>query len=115
MTFSRFEELVKEKHPQAKLFKHGEFAGSKINVAIIFNGEHGRVYNYNGTYCDVLNKLGIKAVYKHNYDSAKATLERYIQDNGTECVFTGETLDNTEQIASWTAIVQDMETNCVIV
>ena len=115
MTFSRFEEVVKEKYPQARLFKHGEFAGSKINVAIIFNGEHGKVYNYNGTYCDVLNRLGIKAVYKHNYDSAKATLERYIRDNGKTCVFSGKPFDHSVQIALWTEIVQEMTDNCVIV
>jgi hypothetical protein len=117
MTFARFEELVKAKHPDAEIFKHGEFAGNKINVAVIFHknsfGE-GKVYQYNGTYCEVLNRLGVKAIYKHDLDSAIATLEQYIRTNGEDDWF-GGVIDNTAKIAEWTARVADYEANFVIV
>lgn len=115
MTFTRFKKLVKEKYPKATLFKHGEFAGNKINVAIIFNGKHGKTYQYNGTYCEVLNKLGIKAIYKHDFENAKNTLARYIKDNGTKSVFFNNICDYTKEIATWTEKVKDFETNYIIV
>lgn len=79
MTFAKFEELVKGKHPNAKVFKHGEFSGNKINVGICFeyveNSKFNDTYQYNGTYCEVLNRLGINAIYKHDYDALVLALE----------------------------------------
>ena len=99
MTFTRFEELVKEKHPKARIFSHGEYAGNKINVTIIFNGTNNeKVYQYNGTYCEVLNKLGIKAIYKHDYENLKSTLESYKEKNGTKCPFFGTVYDYNDRI-----------------
>ena len=115
MTFSKFEELVKEKHPNATIFKHGEFAGNKINVAIIFNGEHGKVYQYNGTYCEVLNRLGVKAIYKHDYDGLVSALERYKKMNGTTNIFFGDVVDYSREIEEYTNRLNDVVANYVIV
>lgn len=115
MTFSKFEELVKEKHPNATVFKHGEFAGNKINVAIIFNGEHGKVYRYNGTYCEVLNRLGVKAIYKHDYNALVSALERYKKMNGTTNIFSGVIVDYSRKIEEYTNRLNDVNANYVIV
>ena len=115
MTFSKFEELVKEKHPNIRLFKHGKFAGNKINVAIIFNGEHGKVYQYNGTYCEVLNRLGVKAIYKHNYNALVSAHERYKERNGTKNIFTGDTIDYSKEIEEYTNRINNIQANYVIV
>lgn len=115
MTFARFEELVKEKHPEAELFKHGEFAGNKINVAIIFN-PNGKVYKYNGTYCEVLNRLGVKAIYKHDLENVKNTLKLYIKSNGKEDGFGfGIVYDYTDRIKEMQEQIANYETNYVIV
>ena len=73
MTFKNFKEIVNQKYPDAEVFKHGDFAGNAINVTVIFT-PNGRAYQYNGNYCEVLNKLGIKAIYKHQYESKKREL-----------------------------------------
>lgn len=113
MTFKRFEEIVKGKYPEAELFAHGEFSGNKINVAIVFE-PHGKVYKYNGTYCEVLNRIGIKAIYKHDLESYRATLEMFKRTNGTEGFF-GEVIDNTESIANIERDIADFEQNYIIV
>lgn len=115
MTFSKFEELVKEKQPNATIFKHGEFAGNKINVAIIFNGEHGKVYQYNGTYCEVLNRLGVKAIYKHDYNALVSALERCKKMNGTTDIFSGGIVDYSKEIEEYTNRLNDVNANYVIV
>ena len=115
MTFSKFEKLVKGKHPNATIFKHGEFAGNKINVAIIFNGEHGKVYQYNGTYCEVLNRLGVKAIYKHDYNALVSALERYKKKNGTTNIFSGVIVDYSREIEECTNRLNDVVANYVIV
>ena len=115
MTFNNFEQIVKKHYPNCKLFKHGEFAGNKINVAVIFNGEHGRVYKYNGTYCDVLNRLGIKAIYEHNYQSYKNALEVAKRTHGKKNPFFGGTMDNSREIEEYTNYLNDIEQNYVII
>ena len=115
MTFSKFEELVKEKHPNATIFKHGELAGNKINVAIIFNGEHGKVYQYNGTYCEVLNRLGVKAIYKHDYNALVSALENAKKRNGTKNIFFGGIVDYSKEIEEYTNRLNDVNANYVIV
>lgn len=115
MTFAKFEELVKEKHPNATLFKHGEFAGNKINVGIIFNGEHGKVYQYNGTYCEVLNRLGVRAIYKHDYNALVSALENAKKRNCTENIFFGGIIDCSREIEEYTNRLNDVNANYVIV
>lgn len=116
MTFKNFTEVVKQKYPKAVIYPHGKFAGNKINVTIVFNGtNHEKVYQYNGTYCEVLNKLGIKAFYKHNYGIMKSTLERYKEENGTVCPLFGITYNYDDAIKQLTAEIEDIEKNYIIV
>jgi hypothetical protein len=114
MTFRAFEQLVKAKYPEAEIFRHGEFAGNKINVAIVFT-PHTKVYKYNGTYCDVLNRLGIKAIYSHDLENARRYLQHLKDTNGEENIFTGEAMDYTEDIAEYTARIETYEKEYVIV
>ena len=119
MTFAKFEELVKEKHPNARLFKHGKFAGSKINVGVCFNyvenSKFNKTYQYNGTYCEVLNRLGVKAMYKHDYDGLVFALERYKKMNGTTNIFFDDVLDYSREIEEYTNRLNDVNANYVIV
>lgn len=116
MTFERFENLVKDKHPNARIFKHGEYAGNKINVAIIFNGTYNeKVYKYNGTYCEVLNKLGIKAIYKHDYDAIVSSLEFFKKRNGSINMFSKRAVDYYREIEECIDRLHDIDANYVIV
>jgi hypothetical protein len=114
MTFATFETLVKKKHPAVEIFKHGEFAGSKINVAIVFK-PNGKVYQYNGTYCEVLNKLGIPSIYKHDYEAAVSTLTKYKALHGTQDEFFGIVFDYSREIEEHTNRLNDFEQNYIIV
>lgn len=91
MTFAKFEELVKRQHPNARVFKHGEFAGNKINIGVCFdyveNSKFNNTYQYKGTYCEVPNRLGIKAIYKHDYKALVSNLETAKKRNGTKKYF----------------------------
>lgn len=113
MTFKRFEEIVKGKYPKAEVFSHGEFAGNKVNVAVIFE-PNTRVYKYNGTYCEVLNKIGIKAIYKHDLENVRGVVEMLKRSNGTKGFF-GDIIDNTEMIAKYEVDIANYEQNYIIV
>lgn len=115
MTFAKFEEIIKNRYPGVTVFQHGEFAGNKVNVSIIFDGEHGRVYQYNGTYCEVLNKLGINVIYKHNYQALVSALERARRENGKTDIFFGGVVDTTKDIEEYTRRLQEIELNYIIV
>ena len=109
MKFVDFENIVKSKYPNAEVFKHGEFAGSKINVAVIFDATNplAKVYKYNGTYVDVLKRLGFKACYRHDVNSVEKTIEMLKRTNGKEGFF-GDIIDNTENILKYQKILDDM-------
>lgn len=117
MTFDRFEQLVKAKYPGVKLFPHGKFAEgvkSKINVGVIFH-ENSKVYTYNGTYCEVLNRLGIKAIYKHDLKAAEEHLEYAKNTNGRENIFSGKIIDKTAEIEELKTLLNDYYTNYIVV
>jgi len=113
MTFTEIETIVKNKHPQAEVFKHGEFAGNKINVAVIFTPQ-SKVYQYNGTYCEVLNKLGFKAIYKHNLEAVKNALAKAKTEHGTKYEFFGLEIDNTEEIARLKSDLKEYESYIIV-
>ena len=113
MTFTEFEAIVKSKFPQAEIFKHGEFAGNKINVAVIFTPQ-SKAYKYNGTYCEVLNKLGFEAIYKHNLEAVKNSLAKAKAEHGTRDDFFGLEVDNTEEIARLEAELKEYERYIVV-
>ena len=113
MTFTEFEVIVKNKYPQAEVFKHGEFVGNKINVAVIFTPQ-SKVYKYNGTYCEVLNKLGFKAIYKHNLEAVKNALAKAKAEHGTQDEFFGLEIDNTEDITRLEADLKEYESYIVV-
>ena len=78
MTFKTFEGIVKEHRPEIEVAPHGQYLGvvNSVSVAVIFNPPHGKVYHYNGTYCDVLNRLGIKACYRSQLNTLQENLKR---------------------------------------
>ena len=115
MQFKEFERLVKEKHPNAEVTAHGKFGGdSKIGVTVIFE-PMGKCYHYNGTYCEVLNRLGIKAVYRHDYENTKRVLEKMRRDHGTRNYWFGGIIDYTLEIASFEEQIKEYENEYIII
>ncbi len=113
MTFKSFESIVKERYPSAEVFSHGAFAGSKINVTVIFK-PNGRCYSYNGTYCSVLNRIGIKAITKIDLWNYELSLNHLIESDGKESIF-GDILDNTQEIERLKREIADYKQNYIIV
>lgn len=60
LTYTECCEIFLVKYPNGKLFKHNEMA--QCDVGIKFE-ENSRVYNYNGSYYEVMIKLGLEKEY----------------------------------------------------
>ena len=97
MTFTKFEELLHTKYPEASACMHGKFAQTEHNnkVEIHFN-KFSKCYLYYGSYIQILNRLGIKTVYKADIDMKKAEIARLREENGQpNPFFEGDLIDNT--------------------
>lgn len=122
MTFKRFAEIVKENRPEITVFQHGTYAEEKTNfaVSVIFNQgqpNESRVYQYNGSYVDVLNKLHINAVEKKFIDNIKHILQELVAANGKEeeDIF-GDTyiVNNDAEIANYTDLLKKYESYIIV-
>ena len=114
MTFKEFEAIVKTRHPNATVYKHGAWSGAKINVGVEFNPPYGKVYKYQGSYCYVLNRLGIRAMYEHDLACFEKQLELHKKHHGEIDIF-GNLIDNTERIATLEKYIQDVKATYIIV
>lgn len=114
MTFEKFKEIIKSNRPEIEVFQHGEFTNkSTLSVGVMYN-PNGKIYTYTGTYCDVLNKLGIKTTTKSYVDSIKSTIDMYIRTNGEDGFF-GVPMDNMEEIIKYEKELENIEKNYIIV
>lgn len=115
MTFKQFEQIVRERRPDVEVFQHGNFTNkTTLSVAVIFNGGKSKTYLYHGSYVDVLNRLGIKAVTKAGVQTLQNALQRCKELNGTKAFF-GRVQDFTEEIAYYEEELADIRENCIIV
>lgn len=123
MTFKRFEEIVKANRPEITVFQHGTFAEEKTNfaVSVVFNQgqpNESKVYQYKGSYVDVLNKLHINVVEKKYVDNLRHILQELIDSNGKEeeDIFGEGTyvIDNTDEINNYTNILKQYESYIVV-
>lgn len=101
MTFEQFKKTVEGYRNDIIVSKHGEFCNnsSKNTLGVIFikNGKKSKVYNYSGTYSEILTKLNIPHATRDRIETVKRTLASLIEENGIEDFF-GEVIDNTEEI-----------------
>lgn len=86
-----------------------------IFLNVCYNIYNGKIYQYNGTYCEVLNRLGVKAIYKHDYNALVSALEGYKKMNGTTNIFSGIVVDYSREIEEYTNRLNDVNANYVIV
>lgn len=101
MTFEQFKKAVENYRNDIIISKHGEFCNnsSKNTLGVIFikNGKKSKVYNYSGTYSEILTKLNIPHATRDRIDTVKQTLAKLMEEHGEEDFF-GEVIDNTEEI-----------------
>lgn len=76
MTEAKANEIFRTKYPDGEICRRN--STSAENKYWVTFKPNSKVYYYSCTsYAELLNKLGFEVVYKHNIESAKATLERY--------------------------------------
>lgn len=122
MTFKRFEEIVKAYRPEVTVHKHNTYAEEKSNfcVFVVFNEgtpNESRVYKYNGSYIDVLNKLHINTVEQKYVDSVKRRLAELEAEHGTEVEdLFGDTYiaDNTDDINRYRKMLDEYESYVIV-
>ncbi len=105
MTFKEFEVTVKHFRNDVKVSAHGEYSNNKCGntLGVIFinkDGRESRVYDYSGTYSQVLAKLGITEFYTDDMIvNLDEQINRYSSMNGKKNLFTREPMDYTDKIA----------------
>lgn len=103
MTYQKFKAIAEKYRPDIKVSQHGDYCTgkSKYTLGIVFyrDGKESRVYNYSGTYADILNRLGIPVITESAYKTVINSLETYKKLHGTICEFFGDIIDYSEQIA----------------
>lgn len=92
MTFKTFEKIAAIHRPDVRVSSHGDYCNnkSKNTLGIVFikaDGSESRVYDYHGTYAEILNKLKIQVVTKSDIASLEAELKTYEDLDGQESIF----------------------------
>lgn len=124
MTFETFEKIASTHRPDIIVSKHGDYCNnrSKNTLGIIFikpDGKQSRVYDYHGTYAEILNKLKIQVVTKSDIASIEAQLAYYEKKHGKKKIFVfdgeSEINDFTKEIADTKARLQYYLTSSEVV
>lgn len=118
MTFQKFKAIAESFRPDVKVSQHGDYCTgkSKYTLGIIFcqDGKKSKVYDYSGTYADILRRLGIQVITKSDYLTTKSQLEYYKENHGTMCPFFGIINDYSEQIKEYEEKLKYYDSNKVV-
>lgn len=121
MTFKKFEELFLNEYPNGEVVAHGKFGGTENNnkVAVVFDADKSRkVYEYYGSYQTILNRLGIKVLYKGDVEQAKRQLAYYKENDGKPNIFSlfnKKPMDYSKEIAEYEQYLSDIENGKYII
>ena len=110
MTFDQFRKIAIENANIEDVSKHGDNE-YETKVAVIFKGGN-KVYYYDGSYADILRKLGVAVWTKNEYKSAKSHLAM-IESMGGRTLF-GISENSLREIEQWRKVVNDMENGIII-
>lgn len=115
MTFETFKKIAESHRSDIIVSKHGEYCSnkSKNTLGIIFvkNGKQSKVYDYSGTYAEILNKLDIPTVTSTDYATAKAQLDYYKKYHGTSGFFSDEVFDFSKEIQEYEQKIAEYESD----
>ena len=114
MTFKQFEATVKHFRNDVIVSQHGAFCNndSKITLGIIFikDGKESKVYDFSGTYSEVLNKLDIFKFYEDSdINFINNEIERLENGNGKKDLFFGLLIDNSAKIEELKTRLESMK------
>jgi hypothetical protein len=109
MTFKTFKKIASKYRPDVRVSRHGDYCNnrSKNTLGIVFvkaDGSESRVYDYHGTYAEILNKLNIKVVTVSDIASLKAEIVCYKNLNGQESIF-----DDDDTVSDFSKEIADLE------
>lgn len=111
MTFKKFLTIVSANRPDAVVHPHGKFGGVP-DVAIYFvnpDGKQSKVYNYCGSYAEILHKLGIEFVTETDIITVKHKIEQLKKNHGKIGLFTKKPIDYSEEIKKYSEILNRLE------
>lgn len=100
MQYKQFKALVLANCPDVKcVSKHGDFCNnpSKNTLGVMFKNSN-RVYDYSGTYFQILNQLGYKCTTQEDIDITEGALKALERNHGAKGLF-GKVIDNSSTIA----------------
>lgn len=115
MTFETFKKIAESHRSDIIVSIHGDYCynKSKNTLGIIFikDGKKSKVYDYSGTYAEILNKLGVPTITKSDYITAKKQLEYYKEHHGSIGFFTDEVFNFTEEIRQYEQKITEYESD----
>ena len=119
MEFRDFEATMAKFRPDVKVFPHGTYAECRKNrkVSVIFNygkPNESRVYDYYGSYADILRRFDIQCMNKDEYSEMLQRLESRKQWHGKKGFF-GGIVDYSEEIAKIEEKIADVESGKILV
>jgi len=116
MTFKQFENTVKHFRQDIKVSQHGTFCNndSKTTLGIIFikDGKESKVYDFSGTYSEVLNKLDIFKFYEEgDIEFLNSQLVKLEESHGkvARLSLTKLPVDNSSKIKEIEETLEDMK------
>lgn len=100
MTFKEFAGVVYAEKPELTV---SQKSNTEHGGVLVTFKPGGKAYLYKGSYQQILTKLGIDKMGKHEKAESLFNLQNlldyYKRNNGEENIFTGKTNDYTEEIA----------------
>ena len=116
MTFKQFEATVKHFRSDIVVSKHGEFCNNKsentLGIIFIKDGKESKVYDFSGTYSEVLNKLDIFKFYEDSdIEFLNAQLAKLEESHGKVARLSLNKLpvDNSSKIKEVKETIEDMK------
>ena len=115
MTFKQFEATVKHFRNDIVVSKHGDYCHNKSQntLGIMYlkkDGELSKVYDFSGTYSEILNKLDITKFYENNdVDFINNEITRLEKGNGRINLFSKLPVDNSAEIEELKAQLETMK------
>lgn len=110
MTYREFAEIVSAEKPELTVSQKSKTQNSGVLVTF---KPGGKAYIYKGSYQQILSKLGIDKMGKHEKAESllnlQSQLNYYKRNNGEENIFTGKANDYTEEIADIERRIKDLE------
>lgn len=110
MTFKEFAAIVSAEKPELTVSQKSKTQDGGVLVTF---KPGGKAYIYKGSYQQILGKLGIDKMGKHEKAEALLNLQNlldyYKRNNGKESIFTGKMTDYTKEIEDTEIRIKELE------